>query len=1021
MNGMDDRDSGAQAAETPAAQAPLPSRASATSCNPKFGDDICLGGFCRLREPPASGDGSVTTTAAHAAAGSTAPTPRPGKHAALAGPGPDLERVARLAARVLDAPAAVVTLLGENGEQVAAGAGLRDALRVGAALGLTDVLPRRNGVPGGLSVPDTRRGAGRRVAALAQSGLVACLAQPLRDGSGALRGALAAVDFLPRAWVKDEESVLHDLAAFAAHEVERMDAQERARQVGDALQAARGALTAVEALRGIAEQPLVGLFTLEDGHIRWANPEFARIVGYTLEEITAMDAPEDLLFEGEDRERLLRETTALQPGGGSVHVCTPVRRRDGSQARVEVRLGRIAMGGRFVVVGAAQDVSEASEEDTALRAELARYRKMFDDDLCGAVVASGDCRILACNAEFARLAGFSSPEQAVGMELTRLEPEPGELAGLVAKLRKGGGQSGPSELELVRRDGSRVRVVARLGADFGEDGEPREYRGYLVDVTQRALREQALQLSDERLRLLELATNDVTWDWDLATGRFSWNDAGPLRLRYTPDEVRASPEWHFERVHAEDRERVVAGLHQAISGVAAAWTDEYRFLRGDGTYATVHDRAYVMRNSRGEPVRVTGWMVDVTERKRGEESQRFLARAGAVLDSALDVEVTAASLARLCIPVLGDYCMLDMVEADGTLRREAVAHVRPSREKLLAAASPTPAGAEGNLLTQVARAGEPVMCAECDETTLAALDAALGAGNARRLGTHSYMLVPISAHDRVMAVLTLGIAQRGRRYGPMDLMLAKDLASRAALALENARLYQTAQRALRAREEVLGVVSHDLRNPLNTIVTTALLLSETTRERREETRRWLDVIGRAAGQMDSLIGDLLDVSSMEAGRFEVAPSKRDLAALLAEVCEQFRPLCQSQGLELKCEIPERLPEAFFDERQLQRVLGNLIGNAVKFSRKGGVIRLRADQAPGEVRVGVSDQGPGIPEEHRTRVFDRFWKADNGDRRGAGLGLAIAQGIVEAHGGRIWVESQAGAGSTFWFALPLRAG
>jgi len=694
------------------------------------------------------------------AVGGILPHLLPGPPAAPEGAaGPELERVARLAARVLDTPAALVTLIGEHGESVAAGTGLRDGLGVGATLPLTRALRRRSGEPRPLSVRDTRRGGGRRVASLGHAGLVACLAQPLRDAAGTVRGTLAAIDFLPRAWVEDEEMVLRELAAFACHEIERMDAREEARQVGDALQSAREALTGVEALRGIAEQPWVGLFMWEEGRIRWANPEFARIVGHTLEEITAMDAPEDLLFEGEDRERLLHAAQALRPGDGSVHVCTPMRRRDGSGARVELHLGRIAIGERFVLVGAGQDVSQTTAEDDAVRAELARYRRVFDDDLCGTVVASPDCRIVACNAEFARLTGFPSPQAAVGVELDRLEAEPGELAGKVVKLREGGGATDPSELDLVRRDGTRVRVVARLAADFDADGHPLEFRGYLVDVTQRALREQALQLSDERLRLLELATNDVTWDWDLVTGRLSWNDAGPLRLRYTPDEVRRSPEWHFERVHPDDRERVVAGLHEAISGVAAGWTDEYRFLRGDGTYATVHDRAYVMRNPRGHPVRVTGWMVDVTERKRVEETQRFLARAGSVLDSALDVQVTAASLARLCIPVLGDFCMVDLVKPDGAVRRQAVAHVRPSREKLLAPDASLQPDAEAgpSPVAQVARTGEPLLCAECDDAALEALDAALEPGSARRLGTHSYLLVPVTAHDTVLAVLTLAL------------------------------------------------------------------------------------------------------------------------------------------------------------------------------------------------------------------------------------------------------------------------
>ncbi|HEU4453879.1 MAG TPA: GAF domain-containing sensor histidine kinase, partial [Longimicrobium sp.] len=402
-----------------------------------------------------------------------------------------------------------------------------------------------------------------------------------------------------------------------------------------------------------------------------------------------------------------------------------------------------------------------------------------------------------------------------------------------------------------------------------------------------------------------------------------------------------------------------------------------------------------------------------------EESQRFLARASAVLDSALDVGVTAGSLARLCIPFLADFAVLDLAEENGGVRRAAAAHLRPSRERLLSpdAAVPPRASAEGSPVLGVVATGEPVLCAECDDEALDRLDRVLGDGNARRLGTHSYMVVPVKVHDTVLAALTLGLAQPGRRYGPMDLMLARDLAYRAGLALENARLYQTAQRALRAREEVLGVVSHDLRGPLSTIVTTAVLLSETGRERRDETRRWLDVIRRAADQMNTLIGDLLDVGSMEAGRFAVEPRPGDLRALLEETCEQLRPVCDARGLRLECEAGDGLPAVPLDARQVARVLGNLAGNAIKFTPPGGTIRLHASAHGGEARVEVSDTGPGIPAEQLPMVFDRFWKGRRGDGQGAGLGLTIARGIVEAHGGRIGVESAGGRGSTFWFTLP----
>lgn len=950
-----------------------------------------------------------------ATGGASAPTPPPGSTAPADSAAGEAERLTRLAARVLGVPAALVTRLADGRETVVAGTGLRGALAPGREVRLARYFRRRSAAPA-LVVRDARQGAGG-AAGLADLEVAACVVCPLRDAAGRVLGTLAALDFLPRRWSRDAAAILRDIAVFAGREAELAEARDAERRVAAALAEAEAALTGTAHLRGLVEQPLVGLFTMEGGRIAWANRAFARILGYTTEEITGMESPENLLLDGEDRERLLRQVSEPIDGQESVHVCTSARRRDASPARVELRMCGLRVGERFIVVGAAQDLAGTAADDD-VRAEAGRYRRAFDDALSGAVIASADCRILACNREFARIAGFASPAAAVGTELARLEREPGQWTALLEQLRSKG-EIPPRELELARRDGAPVRVVAQMAADFGPGGEMREVRAYLVDVTQRALREESLRQSHELLRLLELATNDVTWDWDLVTGRMTWNGAGARRFRYAAAEVRPSLEWHFERMHPDDRERVVAGLQQAISGLGEAWTDEYRFLRGDGTYATVHDRAYVVRNERGEPVRVTGWMVDVTERKRNEENQRFLARASAVLDAALDADLIAASLARLCIPTLADFCVLDLVEEDGAVRRAAVAHARSSRERLLSPGAAVPAGTspEGHPVLAVVEGGEPVLCAECDEASLDELDRVLGERNARRLGAHSYMVVPVKAHAQVLAALTVCLSQPGRRYGPMDLMVAKDLAYRAGLAFENARLYQTAQRALRAREEVLGVVSHDLRGPLSTIVVTAVLLSETGRDRRDETRKWLDVIRRSADQMNTLIGDLLDMGSMEAGRFAVEPVAGDLRVLLEESCEQLRPLCDTRGLRLELDAPPSLPFVALDARQIARVLSNLAGNAIKFTPDGGVVRVRASAAGAEVRVEIADTGPGIPAEQLPKVFDRFWKGRRGDGQGAGLGLTIARGIVEAHRGRIGVESTPGHGSTFWFTLP----
>jgi PAS domain S-box-containing protein len=935
----------------------------------------------------------------------------------------DLERLTRLAARVFKAPAAIVTTRRGEGERVLLGAGMRKPLVPGHPLALERLTGRRH-IPARagavVAVRDARRSHLPGAAGLAEAGLVACLACTLPDSRGRARGTLVVLDWVPRRWLREERAVLGELAVLAGRELERLDAVRERELVEAALARARASLSGAEEARGPALPLRVGQFTAEDGRITWTNPELAHIAGYTAEEMTTMETPEDLVLDGVDRVRLLGQLGGPAPLADSVQLCTEMRRRDASTGRVEVSLSRVELGERFLVVGAVQDLDYAEYDAEALRAEAARYRRAFEDDLCGVVIAAPDFRIAACNTEFARILGLPSPESAVGLELARLEAEPGALAARVERLR-GGHPCGPEELELVRRDGTSAYVVARLVATPGPGGEVPEYRGYLVDVTARALREKALRQTEERLRLLELATNDVTWEWDLGTGRTTWNGAGPRRFRYAPQEVRPTLEWQVERIHGDDRERVMAGLQGAVAGIGDSWADEYRFLRGDGTYATVHNRAYVVRNVRGEPVRVIGWMVDVTERKRTEESQRFLARASAMLDATLDVGVTSANLARVCIPALADFCALDLVEENGDVRRAAVAHGRAARERLLNPGSCIPAGTRDpeHPILAAAASGEPVLHTDGDAAALAGLDRALGEGNSRRLGVHSYMVVPIRAHERVVAVMLLGLSQTGRRYDAMDLLVAKDLAVRAALALDNARLYETAQHALRARQEVLGVVSHDLRGPLSTLVTTAVLLSETGRERREETRKWLDIIRRAADQMNQLIGDLLDVSQIEAGRFAVQLAPHSLKALLSQTCEQWGALAAAGGLRLECDVEAGLPPVECDERQMARVLANLLGNALKFTPRGGSVRLQAAAQGQEVRISVADTGPGLAPGQIERVFDRFWKAHDVDRRGAGLGLAIARGIVDAHHGRIGVDSVEGQGSTFWLTLPTR--
>jgi signal transduction histidine kinase len=230
------------------------------------------------------------------------------------------------------------------------------------------------------------------------------------------------------------------------------------------------------------------------------------------------------------------------------------------------------------------------------------------------------------------------------------------------------------------------------------------------------------------------------------------------------------------------------------------------------------------------------------------------------------------------------------------------------------------------------------------------------------------------------------------------------------------QMYGEAQGVIDAREEILRIVAHDLRNPLNTIhMATELLIdtSGTDTARRSQLR----IIARAGERMNHLIQDLLSVTTIEAGRLSIAPRKSSVAELLYEAREMLEPIAKEKSITLAVRPDADLPAVRADPARVLQVLSNLVGNAVKFTPSGGTVTLAATRADDKVQFSVIDTGPGVPAAQIPRLFGKFWQAKRGDGRGVGLGLAIAKGIVEAHGGSIKVESAEGRGSVFSFVLP----
>jgi signal transduction histidine kinase len=232
---------------------------------------------------------------------------------------------------------------------------------------------------------------------------------------------------------------------------------------------------------------------------------------------------------------------------------------------------------------------------------------------------------------------------------------------------------------------------------------------------------------------------------------------------------------------------------------------------------------------------------------------------------------------------------------------------------------------------------------------------------------------------------------------------------------------EEAEQAARTRDEVLALVAHDLRNPLNLVLTSGMFLLDTVEGLEPGAEEQLRMIQRAAGQMNRLIADLLEVAGMEAGNFSVEPAAEDVDPLLRGVCRAMEHAASAKRIELVCEIETAMPLVHADRDRIDQVLGNLIGNAVKFTPEGGQILVGAERDGARVRIRVADTGAGIDAANLPHVFDRFWQAKRSRDSGAGLGLAIARGIVAAHGGEMWVESEPGSGSTFFFTLPIHSG
>ncbi len=527
----------------------------------------------------------------------------------------------------------------------------------------------------------------------------------------------------------------------------------------------------------------------------------------------------------------------------------------------------------------------------------------------------------------------------------------------------------------------------------------------------------------EHFRILVDAVEDCAiFSVDLGGRVSSWNRGAERILGWRADEVVGRPTSLFYPPDAVARGLPAAVLAEATSRGHAVF--EGWGLRKDGTrfYAEVAVTAlYDDARTVAGFAKVTR---DVTARHTWEVHRRLWDDVHLVLSASLtDPEGALRAMADLMVRELADFAVIDLVQDAGELKRLTVACAQPQDAEVaesLRRLAPSQPGL--SIRTEVARTGEArlfpsisranIDAAACTEDERATL---------RRLAPRSVLIVPLAARGRILAVLALVRARTEEAYSESHLRFGREVGRMAGVHIDNARLYQAAQQSIAQRDYVLGVVAHDLRGPLSSIVLrTNLGLRRLARAQADDEPMGaaLRAIQDSAMLMDRLISNLLDLTRSRRGRLEADPRRCAPAALVAFAVEQARPQAVAQAVHLRADIEPGLPEVYADRGRVLQCLSNLLGNALKFTPARGEIVAGVHSGDAQVVFEVRDTGAGISPQELPRVFDPFFQHNRTDRRGTGLGLGICKWIVESHGGTMTAESTLGKGSAFRFTLPV---
>jgi PAS domain S-box-containing protein len=776
------------------------------------------------------------------------------------------------------------------------------------------------------------------------------------------------------------------------------------------------------------------------------NAGAEKIYGYTAAEMQGRSI--GLIFPPDRLDELSRILERLKRGEHIDHYETVRVRKDGQHIYISLTISPIKDSSGAIVAAStiARDITERKRAEQELRQSRDQIEIILRGVADGITAQNPGGQLIYANDTAARMTGYSSAQELLDAPLQQvlgkfdLLDEAGQPL-LVGEMPSRQALQGlhPSARTVrfrVRATGEERWSVVRATPVFDERGHVQFVLNIFRDITERRRAEQeqarlTAEIEQQRRRLRQILATvpGVVWEaWgqpDVASQQIDFvSDYVEEWLGYSVEEWLGTPNFWLTIVHPDDKERAAREAAAIFAG-AQGGMNEFRWVAKSGRVFWVESQSTVVCDEAGHPLGMRGITIDITTRKRAEDAQRFLAQASDVLAASLDYEETLDRVAQLAVPDLADWCAVHILDEDSTIRRLAVVHVDPARAaQALARPARYPLDPNAQyIVPQVIRSGRSEMYSEVPDALLdtAARDAE-HLQTLRMLGFKSYICVPLQALGRTLGAITLVASDSGHRYDEQDLELAEELARRAAVAMENARLYGAAQEAVRAREVFLSVASHELKTPLTTLLGNAQLFlrrSERERSLNERDGRSLRLVVEQAHRLNRMIGALLDLSRLQAGQLSIEHAPVDLSALIQRVVEEAQT-----GLErhtLAYIKPNDRLTIIGDELRLEQVIQNLVQNAIKYSPNGGLVEVRAARHGVMACVSVTDQGIGIPQTALSRLFTRFYRAPNVDPQhisGMGVGLYVVKEIVSLHGGEAEVESQEGVGSTFTICLPL---